>query len=98
MALAGYLHDVCIGGVSYVHPQATLDAIVPALLYLAFWYGQAGIAFWLLGFETRGQRIEEIDAALTKPASCPARASKPHYRRDRQRRCRIRPSVTHESR
>jgi len=59
---------VIVGTSNYVHPQATLDAIVPALLYLAFWYVQAGIAFWLLGFETRGRGIEEIDAALTKPA------------------------------
>jgi len=31
-------------------------------------YGQAGVAFWLLGFETKGRSIEEIDATLTQPA------------------------------
>ena len=37
---------------NFVKPEAIHGAIVPALLYLAFWYGQAGVAFWLLGFET----------------------------------------------
>lgn len=58
---------VIVGTSNYVHPQATLDAIIPALLYLAFWYGQAGVAFWLLGFETRGRSIEEIDDAFARP-------------------------------
>jgi putative MFS transporter len=58
---------VIVGTSNYVHPQATLDAIIPALLYLAFWYGQAGVAFWLLGFETRGRSIEEIDSSLARP-------------------------------
>ena len=57
-----------VGTSNYVHPQATLEAIVPALLYLAFWYFQAAVAFWLLGFETRGRTFEDIDAALTMPA------------------------------
>jgi putative MFS transporter len=57
-----------VGASNYVHPQATLEAIVPALLYLAFWYFQAAVAFWLLGFETRGRTFEDIDAALTMPA------------------------------
>ena len=60
---------VIVGTSNFVKPQATLDAIVPALLYLAFWYGQAAVAFWLLGFETRGRSIEEIDSALTEPAT-----------------------------
>jgi len=58
---------VIVGTSNFVKPEATLGAIVPALLYLAFWYGQAGVAFWLLGFETKGWSIEEIDAALTTP-------------------------------
>jgi putative MFS transporter len=59
---------VIVGTSNFVKPQATLDAIVPALLYLAFWYGQAGVAFWLLGFETRGRSIEEIDSSLSAAA------------------------------
>jgi putative MFS transporter len=58
---------VIVGTSNFVKPEATLGAIVPALLYLAFWYGQAGVAFWLLGFETKGRSIEDIDAALAKP-------------------------------
>ena len=66
---------VIVGTSNYVHPQATLDAIVPPLLYLAFWYGQAGVAFWLLGFETRGRSIEEIDRSLTGSAMLAAAGS-----------------------
>jgi putative MFS transporter len=53
-----------VGSSNYVNPQATLDAIFPALLYLAFWYALAAVAFWVLGFETKGRSIEEIDLAL----------------------------------
>jgi MFS transporter, putative metabolite:H+ symporter len=60
---------IIVGTSNFVKPQATLDAIVPALLYLAFWYAQAAVAFWLLGFETRGRSIEEIDRALTASRS-----------------------------
>jgi len=61
-----------VGTSNIVKPQATLDAIVPALLYLAFWYAQAAVAFWLLGFETKGRSIEEIDRSLAKvPAPIP---------------------------
>jgi len=56
-----------IGSTNYVSPKATLDAIGPALAYLAFWYAMAGCAFWFIGFETKGRSIEEIDAALTRP-------------------------------
>jgi putative MFS transporter len=66
---------VIVGTSNYVHPQATLDAIVPALLYVAFWYGQAGVAFWLLGFETRGRSIEEIDRSLAGSAMFAATGS-----------------------
>ena len=46
--------------------------LYPALLYLAFWYAQAAVAFWLLGFETKGRSIEEIDRSLAKvPAPIP---------------------------
>jgi hypothetical protein len=39
------------------------------LLYLAFWYGLAAVAFWLLGFETRGRTFEDIDASLAVPTT-----------------------------
>jgi MFS transporter, putative metabolite:H+ symporter len=58
-----------VGTSNYVQPQATIAAIVPALLYLAFWYGLAAVAFWLLGFETRGRTFEDIDASLAVPTT-----------------------------
>jgi putative MFS transporter len=58
-----------IGSSNYISPKANLDAIVPAFLYLAFWYALAAAAFWLLGFETKGRSIEEIDRSLTPPAT-----------------------------
>jgi MFS transporter, putative metabolite:H+ symporter len=63
-----------VGSSNYVSPKATLDAIFPALLYLAFWYAQAAVVFWLLGFETKGRSIEEIDGALATPSSAKVRA------------------------
>ena len=66
---------LCHGSSNYVSPKATLDAIFPALLYLAFWYGQAAVVFWLLGFETKGRSIEEIDGALATPSPARGRAA-----------------------
>jgi len=56
---------IVVGASDYVSPKATVDAIFPALLFLAFWYAQAAIAFLVLGFETKGVSIEEIDARLS---------------------------------
>ncbi|HLY88749.1 MAG TPA: MFS transporter [Acetobacteraceae bacterium] len=55
-----------IGSSNYVSPKATLDAIVPAFLYLAFWYALAATAFAFLAVETKGRTIDEIDATLVK--------------------------------
>jgi putative MFS transporter len=67
--IIGPLGLALIAGASdYISPKATLGALGPALLFLAFWYAQAVVAFWLLGFETKGRSIEEIDAALTGPS------------------------------
>ncbi len=57
-----------VGSSEYVSPKVTVDAIFPALLFLAFWYGQAGLMFLVLGFETKGRSIEEINTALDAPA------------------------------
>jgi putative MFS transporter len=57
-----------VGASDYVSPKATVDAIFPALLFLAFWYGQAGLVFLLLAVETKGRSIEEIDTSLSMPA------------------------------
>lgn len=56
---------IVVGASDYVSPKATVDAIFPALLFLAFWYAQAAIAFLVLGIETKGVSIEEIDNRLS---------------------------------
>jgi len=61
------------GSSNFVAPQATLDALIPAFNYFAFWYVLGAVAFWFVGIETSGRSIEEIDAALSGPA--PAVAS-----------------------
>ena len=60
---------VIIGTSNFVKPAATLTAMVPAMIFLALWAVLAGLAFLLIGVETRGRSIEEIDAAITKPAA-----------------------------
>ena len=59
---------VIAGATNYVAPQATLDVLVPAFIYFAAWYLLAVGAFLFVGIETRGRTIEELDAALTRPA------------------------------
>jgi putative MFS transporter len=63
---------VIVGSSNYVSPKVTLDAIFPALLFLAFWYGQAAMVFAFLGIETRGRSIEEIGSALDAAPKRPA--------------------------
>ena len=64
-----------VGSSNYVSPKVTLDGIFPALLFLAFWYGQAGLVFAFLGFETRGRSIEDISSALDARAPTPRHAA-----------------------
>jgi putative MFS transporter len=67
-----------VGSSDYVSPKVVPVALFPALLFLAFWYGQAALMFLVLGFETKGRSIEEISSALDAPATAaaagPARA------------------------
>ena len=57
-----------VGGTNIIRPEASVDAMIPAMFFLAFWAALAAVAFWLIGIETKGRSIEDIDAALTKPA------------------------------
>ena len=57
-----------VGGSDFVKPAATVSAIVPAMYFLAFWAALAAVAFLILGIETKGRSIEEIDLALSRPA------------------------------
>ena len=48
--------------------------IVPGFNYFAVWYVLAIVAYLLIGFETRGRTIEELDAALARPKPLGARS------------------------
>jgi putative MFS transporter len=63
------------GSSNYVAPKATLDALIPAFNYFSSWYILGAVAFWFIGFETRGRSLEEIDTALSRPADKPARVA-----------------------
>ena len=60
------------GSSNYVKPAATLDALIPGFTYFASWYVLGALAFWLIGMETSGRTIEEIDAEMTRPAAAAA--------------------------
>jgi putative MFS transporter len=62
-----------VGSSDVISPKATIAAITPAMMYLAAWYALSGIVFLLLGFETRGRSLEELDAQLDKPRRAEAR-------------------------
>jgi MFS transporter, putative metabolite:H+ symporter len=61
------------GSSDLVSPKATLDALVPGFNYFASWYILGALAFWLIGMETRGRTIGEIEAELDKPRGAPER-------------------------
>src|SRR6201999_3515029 len=52
------------GSDNYVNVKATLDILIPGFNYFAFWYVLGAAAFWLIGMETRGRSIDEIDAEM----------------------------------
>ena len=54
-----------IGSSNYITPKATLDQIFPALLFLAFWYGQAALVFLFFAIETKNVSIEQMDSKLS---------------------------------
>jgi putative MFS transporter len=53
-----------VGSSNYISPKVSIDAVLPAFLYLGFWYALSALTFWLIGFETKGRSIEEIDRAF----------------------------------
>lgn len=64
-----------IGTSDYVSPKATLGAILPALLFLAFWYGQAGLVFLFFAVETKNVSIENMEETIGGDARKPALAA-----------------------
>src|SRR5205085_1418587 len=53
-----------IGSSNMISPQVTLDAIMPAFMYLASWFALAGVVYLVFGFETKGRSFEAIDEQL----------------------------------
>jgi putative MFS transporter len=68
---------VIIGASNYVSPKATLAGLVPGFNYFAVWYVLAVVAYALIGLETKGRTIEELDAALTRPGRPEPLAAEP---------------------
>jgi putative MFS transporter len=56
-----------VGASNFIKPEARVDALMPAMLFLGFWAALAAFAFLFLGIETKGRSIEDIDAAMTRP-------------------------------
>ena len=63
-----------VGSSNFIAPAAMLPAVLPAFLFLAGWYLLAGLAYGLIGIETKGLTFEEIDARLESSATQPLSA------------------------
>ena len=66
-----------VGSSDVIAPKATLAAIEPAMFYLAGWYAIAGLAFLVLGIETKGRSFEELDGTFDPSRPAPGRALEP---------------------
>jgi MFS transporter, putative metabolite:H+ symporter len=53
-----------VGSNNYLKPDVPLPEIPLAFLYLGCWFLMAGVVYYVLGIETRGKSIEEIDNEL----------------------------------
>jgi MFS transporter, putative metabolite:H+ symporter len=54
-----------VGSDNYLKPDVPLTQIPTAFAYLGSWCLMAGVVYYLLGIETRGKSIEQIDRELT---------------------------------
>ena len=64
-----------VGSSNVVKPEASVNMLIPAFIYLASWFAMAGIVYFFLGIETKGRSIEEIDGELAIPATQAPRAA-----------------------
>ena len=64
-----------VGGGNFLKPAASVTALVPAMYFLAFWAALAAVAFLILGIETKGRSIEEIDAGFAASSRGKVRAA-----------------------
>ena len=53
-----------VGSTNIVKPEASVENILPAFVYLAAWFALAGAVYLFLGIETKGRSIEDIDRSL----------------------------------
>jgi len=58
-----------VGSTNIVKPEASVENILPAFVYLAVWFAMAGAVYLFLGIETKGRSIEEIDRTLNEEAA-----------------------------
>ena len=56
-------------------PEGDARRADPGLQLFRLWYVFGAVAFWLIGMETSGRTIDEIDSALTRPAAVPVRVA-----------------------
>ena len=76
-----------VGSSNYVSPKVTLDAIFPALLFLAFWYALAPLRFWLVGSRRRGARSRRSTHPWPEPYQRSAGLNYPAHTETRSRTC-----------
>jgi len=57
-----------LGASDLIKPAANLASLGAAFTYFACWYVLGIIAFWFVGFETKGRSLEEIDGSLSAHA------------------------------
>jgi putative MFS transporter len=72
-----------VGSSNMITPKASVAALLPAYTYLAAWFALAGLAYLVLGIETKGRSLETIEQALdaTRPPEArlsPAKAEDRH--------------------
>ena len=53
-----------VGSSNVISPKASVAALVPSYEYLAAWFVLAGLAYVILGIETKGRSLETIEEAL----------------------------------
>src|SRR5579863_8593304 len=53
-----------VGSSNMITPKASVAALLPAYTYLAGWFALAGLAYVVLGIETKGRSLETIEQAL----------------------------------
>ena len=60
---------IVVGSANVVKPDASVEHLLPAFIYLASWFAMAGAVYFFLGIETKGRSIEEIDSELARNAA-----------------------------